>query len=214
MTIAPKISWRERVTSPLTWHIIGFGLLLALVVVLAARFAMDWAATNTHSADMLEARQVQLAELKLQNAPLRGLDKSVEQTRKEMKLFFDRRIPASYSVIETTMSDLEVKSGVRLSRQLYAQGKPDQFLTPIVMDAAISGDYPSIMHFVNGIERSKIFFIIDDMALTGEQNGFVNLRIRVSTWLRPADAAASGLPVTPSASKTAGDSSAPATEEN
>ena len=37
------------------------------------------------------------------------------------------------------------------------------------------------------------------MALTGQQGGLVNLRLRVSTWLRPADAAASGLaPDTPS----------------
>ena len=213
MTIASKISWRERLTSPLTWHIVGSGLLLAFAIVLAVRLGMDWAATNTRSADLLAARQVQLAELKLQNAPLRGLDKSVEQTRKEMRQFFDDRIPASYSAIETSMTDLEVKSGVRLSRQQYTQGKPDQFLTPITMDAAISGDYPSIMHFVNGIERSKTFFIIDEMALTGEQSGMVNLRLRVSTWLRPADAAASGLPMTPSASKAPADSSNPTTEE-
>jgi hypothetical protein len=37
------------------------------------------------------------------------------------------------------------------------------------------------------------------MALTGQQGGLVNLRLRVSTWLRPADAAASGLPPTPEA---------------
>jgi hypothetical protein len=35
------------------------------------------------------------------------------------------------------------------------------------------------------------------MALTGQQGGLVNLRLRVSTWLRPADAEASGLPPTP-----------------
>jgi len=42
--------------------------------------------------------------------------------------------------------------------------------------------------------------------LTGQQSGLVNLRLRVSTWLRPADAAASGLPPTPDL-----DEAAPAT---
>ena len=32
------------------------------------------------------------------------------------------------------------------------------------------------------------------MALTGQQAGAVNLRLEMSTWLRPADAAASGIP--------------------
>ena len=65
------------------------------------------------------------------------------------------------------------------------------------MDAGISGNYPQIMHFVNSLERDQTFFVIRAMALTGQQGGLVNLRLRVSTWLRPADAEASGLPATP-----------------
>jgi hypothetical protein len=65
------------------------------------------------------------------------------------------------------------------------------------MDAGISGDYPQIMRFVNALERDQTFFVIRAMSLTGQQGGLVNLRLRVSTWLRPADAAASGLPSTP-----------------
>jgi hypothetical protein len=44
------------------------------------------------------------------------------------------------------------------------------------------------------------------MSLAGQQGGLVNLRLRVSTWLRPADAAASGLPATASAGNAAGGS--------
>jgi hypothetical protein len=65
------------------------------------------------------------------------------------------------------------------------------------MDAGITGDYPQIMRFVNSLERDQTFFVIRAMSLTGQQGGLVNLRLRVSTWLRPADAAASGLPPTP-----------------
>ena len=54
-----------------------------------------------------------------------------------------------------------------------------------------------IMRFVNSLERDQIFFVIRAMSLTGQQGGLVNLRLRVSTWLRPADAVASGLPATP-----------------
>jgi hypothetical protein len=67
------------------------------------------------------------------------------------------------------------------------------------MDAGISGAYPEIMRFVNSLERDQTFFVIRAMALTGQQGGMVNLRLRVSTWLKPADAAASGLPPTPDA---------------
>jgi hypothetical protein len=60
------------------------------------------------------------------------------------------------------------------------------------MDAGISGEYPQIMRFVNGLERDRLFFVIRAMALTGQQGGMVNLRLRVSTWLRPADAVQTG----------------------
>ena len=53
------------------------------------------------------------------------------------------------------------------------------------------------MHFINSVERDQNFFIIRTMALTGQQGGVVSLRLKVSTWLRPADAEASGLPPTP-----------------
>jgi hypothetical protein len=51
-----------------------------------------------------------------------------------------------------------------------------------------------MMHFINSLEHSKTLFVIRGMGLTGQQGGAVNLRLQLSTWLRPADAAASGLP--------------------
>jgi hypothetical protein len=100
------------------------------------------------------------------------------------------------------VGELHVKSGVRLSRVNYTQGPPGSDLTEISMDAGISGAYPEIMRFVNSLERDQTFFVIRGMALTGQQGGLVNLRLRVSTWLRPADAAASGLPPTPKPGET------------
>lgn len=213
MSHGPAPTVGERLRSPLTWHFVFFALLLVLAVSLCARLGMDWAATDTHAADVLAVKQVQLKQMKLQMIPLMGLDQTVATTRGQLKKFFDDRIPANYSAIETSMSDMEVKSGVRLSRVEYTQGKPGPDLTPITMEAAIGGDYPSIMHFVNGIERAQTFYVIQEMALAGEQNGLVNLRIRVMTWLRPEAAAASGLPMTPADDNAAADSSNNGLEE-
>jgi hypothetical protein len=42
------------------------------------------------------------------------------------------------------------------------------------------------MHFINGIERDKdhVFFIINGVTLNGQQGGLVNLRLRMTTYLR------------------------------
>lgn len=189
--------WRERLASPLTWHYAGFAILLALAIGLGIRLGMDWSAMRSSSSDVLASKQVQLQTLEIQTAPLRGLDKRVDEARADVLGFYKKRIPFDYSTISSRIGDLSVKSGVRLTRVQYTQGKPDSGLTEISMDANISGDYPAIMRFINGLERDQTFFIVRAMALTSQQGGLVNLRLKVSTWLRPADAAASGLPPTP-----------------
>jgi hypothetical protein len=122
MSSKPSSPWRERLASPLVWHYAGFGVLLLLVIGLAVRLGMDWAATNGRSTDELAGKQVELKALDLQTAPLRGLDKRVEESQSQMEGFFSKRIPANYSSIATRIGDLQVKSGVRLSRVQYTQG--------------------------------------------------------------------------------------------
>jgi Tfp pilus assembly protein PilO len=189
--------WRENLLSPLTWHYVGLAILLVLAVGLGVRLGLDWAATNGRSTDALASKQIELRALDMQTAPLRGLDKRVAESHEQMLAFYDKRIPANYSTIAARIGELGVSSGVRLSRLQYAAGAPGADLTEISMDAGISGAYPQIMRFVNSLERDRIFFVIRAMSLTGQQGGMVNLRLRVSTWLRPADAIPGGTPQAP-----------------
>jgi Tfp pilus assembly protein PilO len=212
MNSAPSL-WRERLASPLTWHYAAFAVLLVAVIGLSIRFGLDWTATNGSSADALTAKQFQLKALDLQTAPLRGIDKRVEDSSAQMRAFYAKRIPPNYSSIDRRIGELGVSSGVRLSRVQYTQGKPGSDLTEISMDASITGNYPQIMRFVNDLERDQTFFVIRGLTLTGQQGGLVNLRLQLSTWLRPADAAASGLPPTPQPGDASATPSAPRGKE-
>lgn len=184
----------EWLRSPLAWHYVGLAVLVLLVAALAARLGMDWAAANRGSAGELAARRLELRALKMETEPLHGLSGRVAASRANLDQFYKDRIPANYSSIAMRIGELEVKSGAHLSRVQYAQGAADANLAEITMDVGISGEYPQIMRFVNGLERDQTFFVIRKMALTGQQGGMVNLRLQMSTWLRPADAASSGVP--------------------
>ena len=196
MTPQKAVTARERLASPLTWHYIGVTVLSVIVLGLAIRLGLDWSATSSSSTDALANRQIELKTLEVQTSPLRGLDQRVVESRKQIQDFYAQRIPANYSSIAVQVGELEVKSGVHLSGMQYTQGATTGDLTEISLDARISGEYQQIMRFVNGLERSKTFFVIRAMAFTGQQGGLVNLRLRVSTWLRPSDVP-SGLPPTP-----------------
>jgi Tfp pilus assembly protein PilO len=181
------ITWRERLAAPLTWHYVGFALLLALAIGLSVRVGLDWAAIDTHASDVLAEKQVQLKALDIKTAPLRGLDKRVDSSRESAAAFIEKRIPPDYSTISNRVLALGVNSGVRLTRLEYAPGAPGTELTEIQMDAGITGQYPQIMRFINSLERDQIFFLVRAMSLTGQQGGLVSLRLKLSTWLRPAD---------------------------
>jgi type IV pilus assembly protein PilO len=178
---------REQVLSPLGLHTVGFGLLALATLILGIRVGLDWRATSSGSMDELAGRKAELRTLQLQTEPLRGLDKKVDLSRKQIDEFYDKRIPPKYSVILEQMGQLLTKSQVRLTRVAYTQVPGAEDLTEIRMDAGLSGDYPSMMRFINGMERSQTFFVIRAMSLTGQQSGAVNLRLQVSTWLRPGD---------------------------
>jgi len=194
--------WHERLASPLTWHIAAVATLAAMVVTLVIVVGLDLAGTSSRSTEALAGKQLELKVLDKETAPLRGLDLRVADSRAQMQAFYTKRIPANYSSIATRIGELEVNSGVRLSRVQYSQGLPGVDLTEISMDAGISGDYRQIMRFVNALERDQTFFVIRAMTLAGQQGGSVNLRLRVSSWMRPADAAASGLPTTQESDRT------------
>jgi type IV pilus assembly protein PilO len=207
MTTPRTSHWRESLASVLTWYWAGVVILLALAISLSVRLVLDWSFTQARFASTLAAKQTELKSLQLETAPLRGLDKQVDRARTQIRDFYQNRMPSSYSSISTRIGALQVASGVRLSRVQYTQGTPVSDLTEITMDAGISGDYPAIMRFINSLERDEMFFVIRAMSLTGQQGGQVSLRLRLSTWLRAADAAASGLPATPKETSPAADQS-------
>jgi type IV pilus assembly protein PilO len=208
------IGFRERFLSPLGLHMAGFSLLAIATLLLGIRVILDWQATSSSNVDAIAAEQLQLKMLEVQTSPLRGLDKKVDLSREQIDQFYSKRIPPSYSAILEQLGALKSKGTVMLSRVGYTQAKGSGDLIEIRMDAGLSGDYISIMRFINGLERSQTFFVIRAMSLSGQQSGTVNLRLQFSTWLRPADAAASGIQVdgesdSPSGSQPAPDDAGP-----
>jgi hypothetical protein len=60
------------------------------------------------------------------------------------------------------------------------------------------------VEFLNALERDKQFFLIDGVGLTGQQSGTVNLRLRLTTYLRTPQGAerADEVPATQSETQT------------
>ncbi len=177
----------------LNLHLAGLALLVLVNLFLLTKLAIAWHDAHSQRPEVVAEEKLAYKALELQAAPLRGLPGKVDMARTDADKFYKERIPADYSSIAAELGSLAVKNSVRLTRVQYTQSPAITGLAEIRMDAALSGEYPGLMRFINGLERDKTFFLISGLTLTGQQGGVVNLRMRVITYLRAADAAA--LPV-------------------
>jgi type IV pilus assembly protein PilO len=171
----------------LNLHIAGVALLLILNLVLGVRLFLAWSTLRAASADQLQQQQTAYRALQLEMSPLRGLPQKVSLSRTQADTFYTARFPNAYSTISATIHDLETKNSVRLTSLAYTPTPALPGLAELRMDASLSGEYAPLMHFINGLERSKTFFLINGLTLTGSQGGLVNLRLRLTTYLHAAD---------------------------
>jgi type IV pilus assembly protein PilO len=167
----------------LNLHIAGVVLLVLLNLTLCVRLFLAWNTLRSSSDEQLQQQQTTLRALQLEMSPLKGLPQKVALSHKQADAFYATRFPGAYSTISASINDLERKSSVRLTSLAYTQGPALPGLTEIRMDASLSGQYSALMQFINGLERSKTFFVISNLTLTGSQGGNVNLRLRLSTYL-------------------------------
>jgi len=185
----------RRWFSALNFHIAGAVVLAALVLALVVKGALAVHAAGALNSDSYQQEQIHYMQLHAQMAHLQGLPQKVDQSRADAGHFSEQRIAPNYSTIAEELGNAAVKNQVRLSRAEYAPSPAVDGLTELRIDASLSGDYTSMMKFINDLERDKnhVFFIIDGVTFTGQQGGLVNLRLKLSTYLQ---AGANDLPTT------------------
>ena len=116
--------------------------------------------------------------------PTRGMDHKLKQASQDISGFYDHRFPAQYSAVSEELGKVANDTGVHMSGVKYDEkDAPIEGLRRLNMEVAISGDYLQEVKFINALERDKMFFLIDGIAL-GEQQGNVRLQLKLETYLR------------------------------
>jgi type IV pilus assembly protein PilO len=157
-----------------------------LVLVDAAAIAM----LVSPLAGMRAARQQQMRELwqelkSREFASWRGLDKKIPVAKQEIDDFYQQRFPTEESEISAELGKVASETGVRVTGVKYsAKDASIEGLQRVEIAANFSGDYLELVRFINALERSKLFFLVDGVDLGSEQNGIVGLQIKVETYLR------------------------------
>ncbi len=117
--------------------------------------------------------------------PLTNLDKKVITANHQITEFYKKRFPGQESQILTQLGKLASANGVTIEQARYKAVQPEiGRLQPVEMEAQLSGNYVSLAKFINALERDEMFFIIDDIALAGEQKGPIKLQMKFQTYLK------------------------------
>lgn len=170
--------------SPLNVHFVAAALLLLFNLWLVVQLVLAFSAAGARGDDQIAQAHAQQVAAELAARKLRGLDTKLATSEAQAKQFYSTRLPYGYADVAAELGRLGQRTGVRLSRVQYLTAAPGNGLTPARLDAAVTGEYKQLALFINGLERDRTFFQIENITLSGQQGGQVSLRLRISTYLR------------------------------
>ncbi len=139
----------------------------------------------------LNAAKLETKRLESEVAPLRGLPEKLARARTDISAFYRERFPDRFSAIPEALGELATEHDVRLTDVKYEAAETELTgLQQVTMEAGLSGDYAKVVRFINALERSQVFFLIDRIALgeEGDGGGGVRLQIRIISVLRSGSA--------------------------
>jgi Tfp pilus assembly protein PilO len=167
---------------------IAIGILIALLVVdvAAALVLLTPLAGSgaTRQREFDSVRQQVHAKMKVVIPPDQVQDR-VEFARKQIGAFYKDRLATGSSALTAELGKLAGGSGVRLNSARYEELDSDlPGVRHVRISADISGDYVQEVKFINAVERARMFFIINNVALAEQQGGAVRLTVTLETYLK------------------------------
>ncbi len=170
--------------------IAGVALLIVTDVTLAA---YSWHLSN---APNTSPQQVELEKRKLKifRADVEAAEKSADDFPKTVKDCdkFETNLPqaaSASSTISAELGDVSKKAGVQLTdirfndRQIEGRN-----ITQREMDANITGEYTSVVKFLNGLQKSSNYYVVDSLDLATESSApnLIRVKVHMRTFFKAA----------------------------
>jgi hypothetical protein len=94
-------------------------------------------------------------------------------------------VSTGYSRIESDLGAIAAQAGVRTSGFAFKRKETKEpGVTEISVTTSLDADYPAVVKFINGIERSKNFYLLDQMQISSESTGGLRLDLELHAFFR------------------------------
>lgn len=165
--------------------VIGIVLLADLVLV-----GVNWQLRLTPETASDQVRvlrhQQELMTLDLHRAET--IRRDLPAVQKQCDEFFQKELRPSdggYSAILADLGVMAHDSGLTVNSTRFKQHANEKHgVDEIAISLSMQGPYPSLVTFINALERSNNFYLLDSLGLDASTNGILHLTLEVRTYFR------------------------------
>ena len=165
----------------------------ALAVVLAGDvvvIGLNWRLNSSPHVQATDLNRLSMLDkqYRADNARLVRFRTELPADEKEWDTFFTTHFhpaTAGYSAISEDLGQLSTSAGLRSDNISFHQHSPDaRGLMQIDISTAVEGDYESLIQFLNKLEHSDNFYVLDSLSLASSSAGKLRLNLQLRTFFR------------------------------
>ena len=181
-------------SATISWTITKRLTAVALVLLLAADIglvAFLWRNSQQSPAEVRTQLDRLLLQAKLRRAEVARGDRiraSLSQVGKDCDKFYQDTFlnkASGYSALDADLSSIAAKAGLHMSGTNYKEAEvKGRGVTEISISTGLEGNYAQIIQFINGLEQSKNFYLLNDLHLTSAKAGAIKLELALRTYFR------------------------------
>jgi Tfp pilus assembly protein PilO len=117
------------------------------------------------------------------------ISKRIPEIEKQCEGFLTEQLLPSngaYSALAEDLNRISRESGLQARGISYRQNDlPDRRVVEVEVSASVEGNYQSLVKFINGLERSQQFYLLENLALVESSSGAgIRLNLNLKTYFR------------------------------
>src|ERR1700688_2108834 len=156
-------------------------ILLADVVLIGVQWKLN---SSPHvQAGELTRLDMMAKQYRADNTRLERFKAELPSDEKQWDQFFTTHFHpagAGYSAISEDLGELSRTAGLRSDAITFHQHNADtRGLVEIEITTSVEGDYDSLIQFLNKLEHSENFYVLDSLALASSTAGKIRLNLKL-----------------------------------
>lgn len=162
----------------------------ALLVADLMLIGVNWKLNRSPHVQAGDLRRLDMLEksYRADNVRLERFRRELPSDEHEWDDFFNSHFHpagAGYSALSEDLGGLAHSSGLRSDTITFRQHNPDaRGLMQVDISTAVEGDYDSLIQFLDRLEHSDNFYVLDGLSLASGTPGKLRLNLQLRTYFR------------------------------